>query len=116
MRDIVGLPAAHPRVERCVEALLAAIPRVRTGTEIGLVWPWLVSGLHRSALMQIVAAEAQPARQEALLAFIRRCQWKGSAPPRLAEAVVQEVWEARAAERNMDWRAAMIARGSPMII
>lgn len=43
MRDVVGLPASHPRVERCVDALLNAIPRIRTGTEIGLVWPWLVS-------------------------------------------------------------------------
>ncbi|CAK9785084.1 unnamed protein product [Cutaneotrichosporon oleaginosum] len=105
MRDVIGLPATHPRVERCVGSLLAAIPRVRTGTEIGLVWPWL-----------IVAAEAQPPRHDAVRAFIRRCQWKGSAPPRIAEAVVQEVWEARAAGRNMDWRSAMVARGSPMVI
>ncbi|BEI80819.1 hypothetical protein CcaverHIS002_0113480 [Cutaneotrichosporon cavernicola] len=105
MRDVLGLPAAHPRVERCVDALLAAVPRIRTGTEIGLVWPWL-----------IVAAEAQPARHEALLAFIRRCQWKGSAPPRIADAIVQEVWEARAAGRTMDWRTALVARGSPLVI
>lgn len=43
MCDVVGLPSSHPRVQRCIDALLNAIPRIRTGTEIGLVWPWLVS-------------------------------------------------------------------------
>lgn len=49
-------------------------------------------------------------------AFIRRCQWKGSAPPRIADAVVNDVWEARAAGRKMDWRQAMTSRGSPFVI
>lgn len=43
LHDVFRLPPAHPRVVTCVDAMLALAPRVQTGNEIGLLWPYIVS-------------------------------------------------------------------------
>lgn len=104
------------------------------GTEVGLLWPWLVSissvaspqakmTLIRAlspSLLQIVASEAQVEgdHREKLMDFVRRCRWKGAAAPRLAQEIVEKVWDARSRDdkSSSTWRLVLKQLGSPIII
>lgn len=64
----------------------------------------------------MTASLALPGRRAACTDFVRMCQWKGSAGPRTAEKVVEDVWAARDAGKESGWREVMQAIGGPLII
>ncbi|KAL1411732.1 hypothetical protein Q8F55_002698 [Vanrija albida] len=100
LRSVFGATSSDKRVAGCVRTVLEVAPTTTRGTEVGYTWP-----------MIIVGCEATRAEDKAaVLRIIQRCQWKHSAPPRIAEVVVKAAWEGK------DWQTSLRERGCPLLI
>jgi hypothetical protein len=64
----------------------------------------------------MVASLASGQSRVRCLNFVKGAQWKGSAMPRLAQAIVEDVWEDRDAGGTRTWRDFVMMRGSPIIV
>jgi hypothetical protein len=69
-----------------------------------------------SADQQIVFSEALGEDRGNAIAFIKRCQWKGSASPRICEELMTAIWARRDATGRGTWREEMRERSCPFII
>ena len=90
---------------------------------MGLTWPYMVRALQCTTgngcwlIHKVVASQAPVRLRPRMSAFIKGAQWKGSAMPLIAEAVVEEVWrDTDSGESSKTWRTCVLARGGPIIL
>ncbi|WVF72558.1 hypothetical protein IAT40_007375 [Kwoniella sp. CBS 6097] len=105
LTGIFVVPHGHLRLIGLVEEMLKHIQAFELGQEVGLLWPII-----------IIASEGAHHQRPACMAFIQRCQWKGSAGPAWVERIVRNVWSARDAGNSDTWRDVVVIAGSPLII
>ncbi|WVF69417.1 hypothetical protein IAT40_004194 [Kwoniella sp. CBS 6097] len=105
LTEIFQLKAGHARVQQCVQETLPLTKLVQTGLEIGLNFPYV-----------IIAGYAEADTRPEFTEYIRRCQWKGSASPRIAEQVVETVWVRRDEGKDDRWREVLAELGCPLMV
>ncbi|OWZ44051.1 hypothetical protein C361_03389 [Cryptococcus neoformans Tu259-1] len=103
--NIFGLDPNQDRVQQCVIKMLDMSTHVKIGSEIGLTWPFI-----------IITSIAQVKHRPACLEFIRRCQWKGSACPQIAEKMVETIWDRKERGMNCTWSQVALEMGTPLLI
>ncbi|WWC63881.1 uncharacterized protein I303_106486 [Kwoniella dejecticola CBS 10117] len=105
MTKVFEVDVTSARVQQCVTHMLNLGESVHAGREIGLMWPFM-----------LVCSAAIPQHRSACLKFIDKCQWKGSAGPRIAEKVVRTIWERRDAGIATDCVQVTMELGSPLLV
>ncbi|WVW85894.1 hypothetical protein I302_107932 [Kwoniella bestiolae CBS 10118] len=105
LTEVFQLKAGHTRVQQCVQEALPLTKQVQTGLEIGLNFPYV-----------IIAGFAEADTRSEFTAFVKRCQWKGSASPRIAEQVVETVWSRRDEGKMERWRDVLTELGCPLMV
>lgn len=65
---------------------------------------------------QILACNAPQDRHEAIRAYVARTQCRGSAGPRIAGEIIQEVWDLAAKGTRKDYMQCLEERGFPVLI
>ncbi|KAK4703261.1 hypothetical protein P7C70_g2956, partial [Phenoliferia sp. Uapishka_3] len=81
LRAGFGTPARDERVQACVKSVVQLTRDTPIGSEVGLAWPLLITG-----------CEALGTDRDEIMSFVKRCQWKGSAPPVRVEQVLMGAW------------------------
>ncbi|KAL8276531.1 hypothetical protein RQP46_011079 [Phenoliferia psychrophenolica] len=100
LRAGFGTPARDERVQACVQSVLKLMRDTPVGSEVGLSWPLLITG-----------CEALGKDRDEFLSFVKRCQWKGSAPPVRVEQVLMGAWT-----EGRTWSETLEAVGFPLIL
>ncbi|WWD02341.1 hypothetical protein V865_000380 [Kwoniella europaea PYCC6329] len=120
LTEIFQLKAGHTRVQQCIQEALPLTKLIRECDSAGLqaegwpVEPGLEIGLNLPFV--IIGGNAQADTRPQFTEFIRRCQWKGSASPRIAEQVVERVWSLRDEGKDERWRGVLTELGCPLMI
>ncbi|KAM0755348.1 hypothetical protein T439DRAFT_320046 [Meredithblackwellia eburnea MCA 4105] len=100
LRAGFGLASRDKRVQVCVKSILQLTRETPVGSEVGLCWPLLITG-----------CEALGPDRDDILSFVKRCQWKGSAPPMRVEQVLMGAWN-----DGKTWSETLEAVGYPLIL
>lgn len=152
LSGIVGASSSDLRIQRTIQEALVALSCVgecclltfvavvpahcafpllcltAQGSEIGMVWPWIVSEYPSFAFSfawaerapgrpQIIASHSLPLLgREECLAWSERSCWKGSKSPKAAEEIVREVWKRQGEGKSARCREVARELGAPLMV